>query len=53
MREIINVILLILLFVGGPVALLWCVYFENAEELMKKSENSKCKNKNEKRSDGE
>ena len=35
MREIINVILLILLIVGGPIALLWCIYFEDADELIK------------------
>ena len=45
MREVINVILLILLIVGGPIALLWCVYFEDAEELMMKQENSTCKKK--------
>ena len=36
MREIVNIILLILLIIGGPVALLWCIYFEDADELMKK-----------------
>ena len=38
MREVINVILLILLIVGGPIALLWCIYFEDADELMKKQD---------------
>lgn len=36
MREVVNIILLILLFIGGPVALLLCMYFEDADELMKK-----------------
>ena len=38
MREAINVILLTLLIIGGPVALLWCMYFEDADELRKKQD---------------